>query len=344
MKRGIINFFVIIVIFLFFTIYVSAAGGGGGGGSSSGLGFGARDSVFILVSQDYSEKFSLKNGTKYRLTIDVDDSNVSVTFGNIILELELDDNYVDLNNNGFADINFNLVKVKGKRADVRMINAKDQVALSVPKTITEKTLPKEEEVVDDEKKDMKEDSEEDELKCGNLGTLGERISCRLGLEEEEQEEELELYYLPEECRVLSGGVRGICIARYKSVQTCWKYPIGNERVSCAKRVIKLGTLQAEKETCDKLTGQEKSACVKEIKNKVYNIIKWKFYDLEERAEDFMKRGFVDEESVSDFIAKSEQNKIKFNQAATKDERKNIILDVRNDWKEIVEIVRGNLRG
>jgi len=341
MKRGIINFLVIIVIFLVYPLYAIAAGGGGG---SSGLGFGARDSVFILVSQDYSAKFSLKNGTKYDLTIDVDESNVSVTFGNIVLELILDDNFVDLNNNGFADINFNLVKFKGKRADVRIINAKEQVALSVPKIINEKPLPKEEKEVDDEKIEMKEDSEEEEFMCGNLGTLGERVSCRLELEEDEQEEELELYYLPEECRALSGSDRGICIARYKSVQTCWKFPIGAERVSCAKRALKLETIQEEKETCDKLTGQEKSICVKEIKNKVYNIIKWKFYDLEERAEDFMKRGFVDEESVLNLIVKLEQKKIEFNEATTKEERKNIILDVRNDWKEFIDVVRENLRG
>jgi len=164
MKMGFINFLVIIVISLFLTIYVFAAGGGGG--SSSGLGFGARDSVFILVNQDYSAKFSLKNGTKYNLTIGVDENNVSVTFGKIVLELKLNDNFVDLNNNGFADINFNLVKVKGIRADVRIINAKEQVALSVPKIINEKPLPKEEEV-DDEKKEIKGGSGEEELKCGN---------------------------------------------------------------------------------------------------------------------------------------------------------------------------------
>ena len=164
------------------------------------------------------------------------------------------------------------------------------------------------------------------------------------MEEDELEDELELYYLPEECRVLTGNSKGICIARYKSVQTCWKFPIGDERTSCAKRSLKLETLQEEKETCNALTGQNKSNCVRNLKNKIYNIIKWRFYDLEERAEDFMRRGFVDEESVADFIAKSEQNKVKFNQAATNGERKNIILDVRNDWQEFVEIVRENLRG
>jgi len=66
--------------------------------------------------------------------------------------------------------------------------------------------------------------------------------------------------------------------------------------------------------------------------------------LEERAEDFMNRGLVDKTMVTAFIAKTELNKINFNEATTKEERKNIILDVRNDWKEFVEIVKDTLRG
>lgn len=66
--------------------------------------------------------------------------------------------------------------------------------------------------------------------------------------------------------------------------------------------------------------------------------------MEERAEDFMNRGLVDKTMVTAFIAKTELNKINFNEATTKEERKNIILDVRNDWKEFVEIVKDTLRG
>lgn len=85
------------------------------------------------------------------------------------------------------------------------------------------------------------------------------------MEEEEQDEELELYYMPEECRVLTGSSRGLCIARYKSVQTCWKFPTGDERVSCAKRSIRLGKIQEEKEICNSLAGDKKSSCINELK-------------------------------------------------------------------------------
>lgn len=317
-------------------VYAAGGGGGGGGGSSSGLGFSsARESIFILISQDYSRKFSLKNGTKYDFKVNVENSNVTVNFGSFSFSLELGDNYVDLNDNNLADINFNLVKVSGKRADIRIINAKDLVTITSgePEIIIQEPEPKPE-----------KEKQETGLRCGNLPTLQERVSCRLDLEEDEQEKELELNYLPEECGALTGSARGICIARYKSVQTCWKFPIGNERISCVKRLIKLGTLQEEKEKCDILAGQEKSTCVRELKNKVYNLIKWRFYDLEERAEDFMARGLADKVSVVDFVSKIEENKMKFNEAETKEERKNIILDVRGDWQEFINIVRGKLRG
>jgi len=94
----------------------------------------------------------------------------------------------------------------------------------------------------------------------------------------------------------------------------------------------------------KLNGENKSVCVTEIKNKAYNLIKWRFYDLEERAEDFMMRGLADKESVVDFIVKTEENKVKFNEADSKEERKNIILDVRNDWKDLVRKIRENVAG
>ena len=336
MKRGISNFIFASFIFIWFSLYVFAAGGGGGGGSSSGLGFASsRDSIFILVNQDYSAKFSLKNNTKYALEVNVDNSNATVNFGSYYFELKDGDNFADLNENGLADVNFRLEGIKGSRADIRIIDSKEQISVEKEEAA----------IADGSKKEEKTEEEEiDEIKCTDLKTIKERVSCRIDLEKEEQEEELQLYYLPEECSALSGASRGICIARYKSVQTCWKFPVGAERVSCVKRAIRLETIQEEKEKCNALTGENKSVCVREIKNKNYDLIKWRFYDLEERSEDFMMRGLADKESVIDFIVKTEGNKIKFNEAGSKEERKNIILDVRDDWKELVKKIMENARG
>ncbi|MBI2208675.1 hypothetical protein HYU50_04220 [Candidatus Woesearchaeota archaeon] len=339
METGIIRKIVLwMVILLVLPAHILAAGGGGGGSSSSGLGFGSRDSVYILVNQDYSEKFSLKNSTKYELKIDVVNETINVNFGDISIKLAEGDNFVDLNNNSLADINFNLISTKGKVANIRIIDAKELVSIAGN---SEADANKTEEKND---KETKKDEEPEGLECSNLTTLKERVACRIGMEKEEQEKELKLYYLPEECRALAGNEKGICIARYKSVQTCWKFPIGDERVSCVKRFMNLGTIQEEKEVCNKLTGEEKSVCVREIKNKVYNLIKWRFYDLEERAEDFMHRGLADKETVAAFIEKTELNKAKFNEAKTKEERKDVILAVKNDWKDFVGKVKENFRG
>ena len=336
MKRG-INGFVAAVIFLIFSAYAFAAGGGGGGGGSSVLGFtSSRDSIFILVNQDYSAKFSLKNNTKYTLEVNVEEGNATLNFGSYYFELKEGDNFADLNDNGLADINFKLESIKGSRADIRIIDAKEQISVEKEEVI----------IADGSKNEVEETDEEDigAIECANLKIIKERVSCRLGQEKEEQEEELRLYYLPEECAALSGTSRGICIARYKSVQTCWKFPVGEDRVSCVKKAIRLEAIQEEKEKCGKLNGENKSVCVTEIKNKAYNLIKWRFYDLEERAEDFMMRGLVDKESVVDFIVKSEENKVKFNEADSKEEGKNIILDVRRDWKQLVKKIMDNVRG
>jgi len=325
------------LISILFSLYSYAAGGGGGGGSSSGLGFGARDSIFLLISKEYSEKFSLKNSTKYKLKMEVIFEKVTVDFGTYSLDLEEGDNLLDLNDNNFADINFKLESVLRSRANIRIINMKDTVKIKEEPVVVEK-------IKADEQIEEQEDSSEDEIKCGNLSTLKERVSCRLDLDKEEQIEELEVYFMPEECRILTKKEQDYCIDRYHSVQKCWNFPVGNERVSCVKVVMNLGNTKNEKQSCSNLDENEKSICLTDLQNKVYNLIKWQFYDLEERAEDFMIRGLAKREDAIDFISKTELSKVDFNQAKTKEERKNIILDVRANWKEFVNVVRENLRG
>ena len=142
----------VVTIFISLASYALAAGGGGGGGSSSGLGFDSRDSVYILVNRDYSEKFSLKNSTKYGLKIIVD-GNVTVSFGSLSFTLNQGDNFMDLNGNGKADINFNLISTRGNVANVRIIDAKEQVIVSVK---GEKAANREEKV-EIEKDEQEED-------------------------------------------------------------------------------------------------------------------------------------------------------------------------------------------
>ncbi|MBI2523414.1 hypothetical protein HYW19_03420 [Candidatus Woesearchaeota archaeon] len=189
MKRGADIFIVAALIFILFSWQVFAAGGGGGGGGSSGLGFtSSRDSVFTLVNMDYSAKFSLKNNTKYELKVNVDDGNVTVNFGSYYFELKDGDNFADLNENGLADINFKLESIKGSRADIRIIDAGEQIQIK-------KDVEKNEKLKIEERIKGEKENNEEGLKCGNLSALKERVKCRLE-QEEEQEEELNLSACP----------------------------------------------------------------------------------------------------------------------------------------------------
>jgi hypothetical protein len=338
MKRNVKNLTILGVVFVFLSMYVFAAGGGGGGSSSSGLGFSnARESIFILVNGDYSSKFSLKNGTKYDLEVDIEESKVDLKFSSLSLNPEEGDNFVDLNNDGFADINFKIESAQGRRADLRIIDVKDKVPVTTKETAVEN---------DNEYENAVEEEEDEhyEIYCSELDTVRERISCRLDLEEEDQEEELEVYFLPEECRAVYFTPREECLERYESVQGCWQFPVGNERILCVKKVMNLGTIQEEKEKCSRLGGVQKLVCEDELKNKVYNLIKWRFYDLEERAEDFMHRNLIDKETATDFIITAEESKVKFNEVKAFEEKKNIILNVRIAWNDLMRDInsKGNI--
>ena len=325
------------LLFLLVLSIAYAAGGGGGGGSScSGLCFSqSRTTILLYIKEKDDKQIKLANGNKFDIILNkIEDNKINMGFKQVAETFDINVGTkasVDLDNDNFYDLEIGYVKKELGNAQLRLKDLRN-------------TIPVESEEKNEEiKKDVivektQKEEESSGLKCGNFDVLRERVRCRLNLESEEIEKELELQYLPEECRDLSGNEKGICIARYKSVQSCWKFS-GNERISCVKRQINLGRIQDEKEACNKKTGQERAACVIGAKNKVYSLIKWRFYDLEERAEDFMQRGLIDNETAADFVVKVEENKRKFNEAKTKDEREGIILEVRNDWKGLVNKIK-----
>lgn len=343
------NVLIYTLIFLlsFSIVYAAGGGGGGGGGSSCGLCFSnSRSSILMHFKEEESKKITLTNRGKFNIVINkIEDDNITIVFEEIsnIIELRVGEKAsVDLNNDGFYDLEIDYVKKVFSNAQIRLKDLRNvEPVEKIEKEVIEEQIG---EIVDENEELIKVVEESTGLKCGNLPTLKERVECRLNLESEELEQELELQYLPEECRALSGNQRGLCIARYKSVQTCWKFSIGNKRISCVKREIKLGDLQEEKSNCNSKTGEEKSTCIRDLKYKVYNLIKWRFYDLEERAEDFMERGLIDLDSVVEFVSQLEENKKQFNEAISKEERKNTILNVRDEWKVFTQKVKENLKG
>ncbi len=175
---------------------------------------------------------------------------------------------------------------------------------------------------------------EEEFQCSSLPDLKERVKCRLSLSKEEAYEQEKLLYLPEECRALEGNRRMNCIVVYRSVQKCWKLEAGNERVECVRKQLYFKGIKEENAFCRQKTGEEKNRCKKELLEKTFAVIKFRIYDLEERAEEMMEKG-LDKELVADFVAKAESMKIMFNNVPTIAEKRAIIMDVRNLWKDFI---------
>lgn len=175
-----------------------------------------------------------------------------------------------------------------------------------------------------------------QLKCGNLATLQARVRCRLELSPEEVEQEYAVQYLPEECRAIAAGARqSACVEKYKSFQPCWEKPVGDERVACAQQV--LGLTKSTDELVRQCRGQR--ACQLAVQDKVYDLIKFRFYELEERAEELLEAGAVDVGQAATLVAAIEEQKAAFNAAEDNRERQQVVYAVRRTWQEFVDVAK-----
>jgi len=165
--------------------------------------------------------------------------------------------------------------------------------------------------------------------CYERATLRERVDCRLRLPAEDYNQEIANYYLPEECRFFDAGdiQRQQCIDQYKAYEPCWSEPVGDQRTGCAASVLALpADLTAARIAC----GTD-VPCLTELRSKTYNLIKFRMYDLEERAETLIGNGATIE-SVTDLSVTIQEAKNTFNQATTTAARRQVILDVRAAWQ------------
>jgi hypothetical protein len=178
------------------------------------------------------------------------------------------------------------------------------------------------------------------LQCGNKATLHDRVSCRLNLAPEGAAQEFKIQYLPEECRTAPNAKeKSECIARYKSFAPCWNLPAGETRFECARKVLNLEqSVIDEAKQCQGKTGADQTLCEAALKEKVLYSIKFRFYDLEQRAEDLARRG-ADLSTVADLETVIETKKQEFDDAKTKDQLTQIILDVRSAWQSFVSQVK-----
>ena len=179
--------------------------------------------------------------------------------------------------------------------------------------------------------------------CNDLPDLKTRVRCRLSLPEAELERQQAVRYLPEECRSYTdSAAREQCIDLYRKLQTCWGFPVGPARIGCVKRILKIGDLAADAAACNRLPEDETADCRITLRNKVYSLIKFRFYDLEERAEDLREDG-APLDAVANFVAAQEEAKQRFNLATTDAQRRAIILEVKNAWQAFIRQVSPYLK-
>lgn len=178
----------------------------------------------------------------------------------------------------------------------------------------------------------------EKMKCGGLMEIQERVRCRLQLRKEQREEYEN--FLPEECKAHTDvAVQEECVEYYQAVQECWDFPNGPSRFNCARRALKLGDILTEKANCNALDAGKRENCNEELREHGYAMIKFRLYNLEQEAEKLMEEGKLSQEEVVAFVVKMEEKKRWFNGAETNEERRNIIMDARNDWIGLVRNVK-----
>lgn len=172
--------------------------------------------------------------------------------------------------------------------------------------------------------------------CNDLEDLKERIKCRLQKNEAELKEELAAIYMPEECRAMEAGVgQGDCVSRYKSLKPCWTEDPGAERIACVKEKLGIDKLMKAADYCK----DKADVCQAEYKEKVYHLITFRFYDAEERVEEWYEEGKLSLEDTVDFIAVVVESKVNFNKAKTKAERVAVIKNIQSEWEKVVAKVK-----
>ncbi len=167
-------------------------------------------------------------------------------------------------------------------------------------------------------------------------TLKKRVRCRLQLTEAQLAQEQALLYFPEECRVLEDSKQLSCIDRYKSLLPCWQKPVGPARSRCAAQKLKLGdSAFVALKQCMIKTG-DRRICQSSLIDPVSSLIKFRFYDLSERAEDQLKDKHASLDAATNLVTSMESLKQKFNATKNYDERRKLILQARQEWKKFTK--------
>lgn len=166
--------------------------------------------------------------------------------------------------------------------------------------------------------------------CHDLETLEERIECRLIKGADALKDEP---FMPEECRAIDDDKEQVgCVEKYEDLYPCWDKPGGQERISCVKEIL---GLPQEIQHVDEMCGAGMEYCRGNYIEAVYSLIKYRFYDGEERVEDWYEAGRLELADTVEFIAMAVNSKIAFNEAGNRDEREEVINAMIEAWDDVV---------
>ncbi len=206
-----------------------------------------------------------------------------------------------------------------------------QVQISHPGCVGQYYVYSKAKCVDEQEVILEKEKKGKELKCGGYLGIEDRVTCRLRLTDEERNEYQNFY--PEECMERKDKEK--CLNVYEAVQPCWGKANGKERIDCVKDAVYVGEVSEEKAKCATLSKDMQEDCVLRLREKVYAVVKFRLYNLEEEAEELLEKGYLSFEDVRDFVVKMELKKSAFNEAKTKEQRVKILLSAREDWKQLV---------
>ena len=164
--------------------------------------------------------------------------------------------------------------------------------------------------------------------CENLASRRERVTCRVSSKESD-----DAFYTPEECRKKEGESKERCLKAYADTKKCFEPEKDEERFACARKVLGVGEISAMKKTCN---GEKE--CLRKVKQNVFWMVKFRFYNLEEKAEELIGKGALASD-VAVLADALEQLKEDFNNAKSVAEKKEIVKKARGEWQKFLQTVK-----
>ncbi|HLC68701.1 MAG TPA: carboxypeptidase-like regulatory domain-containing protein [Candidatus Bilamarchaeaceae archaeon] len=171
-----------------------------------------------------------------------------------------------------------------------------------------------------------------ESRC-DQGTRSGRLQCILRLSDEARG--AVVVYTPEECLETGATARQQCVETYRLFQTCRNLETDAEREDCIKPKLGIdGEVRTMLQACQEEFGSRKLLCIEQMRERIFQLVKFRMYNLEYKAEEFMELG-IPEEDVVDVMVAISGAKIAFNNAHTIQEKVAVVQQLKEDWQEFV---------